>query len=290
MIALSPEVGYIHEPFNPTNRPGICAANPDRYFVHVHDADRGAWASALKKTLSFQYAYQAEWEAVTSVKDILRMIRQASSLSWNGWKQRRALMKDPIAFFSAPWVAETFDAQVIVLTRHPAAFVSSLKRLGWDFPFDDLLSQPRLMKTLLAPFEEQLLDYQQQSPDVVDQGILLWKIFAHVTHIYQQQHPEWQFVRHEDVATAPIPQFRSLYDWLDLRFTQQVEETIRHHTGGSNAAEASGNATHDLKRDSRALTKIWKERLTEKESDRVFQQTDQYRRVFYPSDTYGSVT
>ena len=222
MIAASREVGYIHEPFNPSHRPGVCQTHVDRYFLNVYDAKRPTWRSALQKTLSFQYSYQAEWDSVRSPKDVLRMIRDASKFAWHRKKQNRALMKDPIALFSAEWIAETFNAQVVVLMRHPAAFVSSLKRLGWDFPFEDLLSQRRLMSTILAPFREDIETYERESPDIIDQGILLWRIFAHTFISYRDCHPDWQFVRHEDLAADPDIHFGSIFDHLNLRFTDSV--------------------------------------------------------------------
>jgi hypothetical protein len=39
----------------------------------------------------------------------------------------RTVIKDPIAIMSAEWMYENFDLDIIVLIRHPAAFVSSLK-------------------------------------------------------------------------------------------------------------------------------------------------------------------
>jgi len=283
MIASSPDVGYIHEPFNPTHRPGICEAETDRYFLHVRDSDPNIWRAGLQNTLAFRYAYQAEWAAVRSLKDLLRMIQDAGTFAWHRLRQRRALMKDPIALFSAEWIAETFDAKVVLLMRHPAAFASSLKRLGWDFPFEHLLSQPHLMDTLLAPFKEKIDAYRRKRACIVDQGILLWRIFAHTITIYQERHPEWHFVRHEDVATNPISNFRPIFNHLDLEFTDCVEETLRHHTTASNSAEASNNAIHDLKRDSSALAHIWRQRLTTEEIDRVFERTNPYREALYPS-------
>ena len=47
----------------------------------------------------------------------------------------RPLLKDPIAIMSCEWLAETFNMDVIVVIRHPAAFVASLKVAGWEFAF-----------------------------------------------------------------------------------------------------------------------------------------------------------
>ena len=36
------------------------------------------------------------------------------------------LIKDPIAIFSADWLADKYDMNVVVLSRHPLGFISSL--------------------------------------------------------------------------------------------------------------------------------------------------------------------
>ncbi len=60
------------------------------------------------------------------------------------------LVKDPIALFSAEWLAATFDMRVLVMIRHPAAFAASIRRRGWRHRFADFLEQPLLMRDLLG--------------------------------------------------------------------------------------------------------------------------------------------
>lgn len=48
---------------------------------------------------------------------------------------RRLLIKDPLAYFSSKWFAKSYDMDVLILIRHPAAFAASLKQQGWYFPF-----------------------------------------------------------------------------------------------------------------------------------------------------------
>jgi hypothetical protein len=114
-------------------------------------------------------------------------------------------MKDPIALFSAPWLARTFNADVVVLIRHPAAVVSSLVRLDWIFYFPYLLEQPELMRDWLAPFAEEIRRFAASPQPLLEQGILLWRIMHHVIFRYQQEHPEWIFLRHEDLSMACYP-------------------------------------------------------------------------------------
>ncbi len=179
-LAASDQLGYIKEPFNPLQRPGICSARPDYWFPYVHDDDPGRWQEALKKTLSFEYDLAAEIESISSIRDTLRMVRDFTSFTWKRWHGRRPLMKDPIALFSSEWIAKTFDADVILLIWHTAAFISSLLRLQWEFPFDHLANQATLMEDHLSGHKKEIREYSRNKKQLIDQGILLWKIFAQV--------------------------------------------------------------------------------------------------------------
>lgn len=176
MIAAAPAVGYIHEPFNPTHRPGICAAQTDRYFLDVQDDCPRKWASALQKTVSFRYDAGAEWSSIRTPKDALRMVRDASIFAWYRLCGNRALLKDPIALFSAEWIAKTFDADVVVLVCPLAAFVDNL--LEWSFPFCDLMSQFRLLEFHLVPYANAVWEFAEGEYGIVDLGNLMWCILA----------------------------------------------------------------------------------------------------------------
>ena len=131
----------------------------------------------------------------------------------------RPLLKDPIAVFSAEWLAETFGAQVVVLIRHPAAFADSLNRAGWNYDFSNFLRQPLLMERYLYRFADEIRAAAAQPMDILDQASLLWRAIYHTVYEYQQAHPAWYFVRHEDLSLDPIAEFRRLFGYLDLPFS-----------------------------------------------------------------------
>jgi hypothetical protein len=60
--------------------------------------------------------------------------------------------------------------------QHPAAYVSSYKRLDWSHPFSHFLNQPLLMKDYLAPYQNEIEDFTNNNYDVIDQEVLLWKL------------------------------------------------------------------------------------------------------------------
>ena len=289
MIAAAPGVGYIHEPMNPTHRPGICAATTDRYFLNVEDGDPLRWEEALRNTVAFRYDVGAELQAIQGPKDIVRMIRDAAVFGWHRYNRRRALLKDPIALFSAEWIAQTFDAQIVVLVRHPASFISSLKRLGWIFPFQDLAMQPRLMDKRLSPFAGKIRKAAQspEEGDLIERGSLLWCIFAHIIDTYRHHHDDWFFVRHEDLADAPVDAFQQIYTYLGLPFTSSVQQTIQQHTSQENPSEVAPDVTHELQRDSARVTQTWKTRLTQNEIDRIYTAVQEYAPLFYDDASWG---
>ena len=48
MLALSPRIGLIHEPFSPITPPGVSSAPFDRFFRYVTDGERGAVRGAVR--------------------------------------------------------------------------------------------------------------------------------------------------------------------------------------------------------------------------------------------------
>ncbi|MEO1068431.1 MAG: sulfotransferase domain-containing protein [Cyanobacteria bacterium J06638_6] len=178
-------------------------------------------------------------------------------------------------------MANRFRADVIMLIRHPAAFVSSLKRKHWQFPFSNFLSQPQLMENLPPSLQQEIEAYAHSQVDIVDQAILLWKV-CH-SHIRQCQacYPEWMFVRHEDLSSDPLAGFGQLYDRLNLDLTPAIAAVILEHSSSSNPREAENNATHVLKRNSQENIKNWQNRLTPAEVDHIREQVEPIAKAFY---------
>lgn len=262
MVAACPRVGYIDEPFNLHHRPGVCAARFEHWFTYVTDENAAGYEHALARTLAFSYDASAELEALRTPKDVARMARDWSRFAYHHLRGSRPLMKDPIAFFSAEWLAERFGMDVVVLVRHPAAFVSSLSRVGWWHDFRHFLEQPLLMRDLLGPYEQEIRAHAgREQENLIVHAALLWKIIYGTALRYREQHPDWIFVRHEDLSRRPVTEFRTLYERLGLPFSQQSKALIEAHSGTDNPAEAAGGRIHQLRRDSRANIWNWTERL-----------------------------
>jgi hypothetical protein len=285
MLDLSPQVGYINEPFNPTHQPGICSCLFRRWYEYVHSGNAREYEPALASMLAFRYNLVAQLRQRPSRTTMEAFVRDAWNFTIARLRGSRPLVKDPIAVFSSDWLARTFDPAVVVLVRHPAAFAASVKRLEWTFPLRDLLAQEMLMQDLLAEFEEELHQQGEERPDPVSHAALMWRLVYTVLFRFRHTHPDWMFVRQEDLAQDPVGGFADLFDRLELRYSDRVKRTIRWYSSGRLEDEA-GAAEDDIRRHSRDTIKRWRERLTPEEQTLVRSQCEPLAEPFYTTEEW----
>lgn len=284
MLAASPQVAYINEPLNVLHRPGVFRAPVSKWYTYVSENNEEEYLPAFRAMLGFRYGLWREIRSIRSRKDFLRMGRDFSIFLRGRLVGRRPLIKDPFAVFSAPWFAEKLGCRVIITVRHPAGFASSLKRLGWEFEFRDLLDQPLLMQRWLGVDRAEM--ELTHPDDVIGQAALLWRIIYRVVARMRKSHPSFVVVRHEDLSLDPVACYRDLYNVLDLDFTPKVEKTIMNSSSSENPAELSRKKVHAVKLDSRANLNNWKKRLTEAEITRIRKITGKTARLFYSEEEW----
>lgn len=282
ILALSTELGYIHEPFNidygwPTG------PRFPYWFTYVTDQNAAMYVDGLRRCLAFSYPLVPSVVRTRSPRGLLLAFRKWSEYRTFARQERRPLLKDPLALFSAEWISRMFQAKPVILVRHPAAFVGSLKKADWSHPFDHFLSQPALMDGPLARYREQIEAAVRAPLDVVDQGILMWNIIHSRIHYYQETHEHWLFPRHEDISMNPVDEFGTIFAYCEVDYTDVIRAQIQAFT------QVEGNveyARHEIKRDSRANIKQWKNRLTESEIARIREGTHKVADFFYTEDDW----
>ena len=279
MIAADAMTAYISEPLNVLHRPGVFHAKVKHWYQYICDDNEQEFLPAYQELLEFDYHLWDEIRALRSRRDFLRMGRDFL-VFYNGlMRGQRVLLKDPFAVFSTLWFAKRLNCRVVITVRHPAAFVSSLKRLNWNFDFQNLLNQPLLMRDHLEPYRKEM---QAIHPDdVIGQAALLWKLIYRSVHETCEQNPDLILVRHEDLSRDPVPGYRALYSSLGLEFTPQIEKTILNSSSSENPEELSRKKVHDIKLDSRASLDNWKKRLTAEEIDGVRRMTEGVSALYY---------
>jgi hypothetical protein len=285
MLALAPGVEYIHEPFNPVAPAGVCTADFDHYFVYVTRRNELDYLSPLSRTLGFRYAWLASARETHSVRRARRAIREGLRFEWARLRRARPLVKDPLALLSSEWLAERFGMEVLVMIRHPAAFVSSVKRLNWEYSFAELLADEQLMNDHLSHFETELRDHVRRPRDVVSQAILTWRVLYSVVATLRRRHPEWLFVRHEDLSIEPSRVFADIYTRLELDFTEGVARGIEEHSGGANPSESE--SAYSIRVNSAVNVSNWLRRLSDEEITRIRNGVEDVSHDFYKDQDWA---
>lgn len=279
MLAGS-QVAYISEPLNVLHRPGVLCAKVKHWYQYVCDDNEAEYLAPFEELLDYRYHTWSEIKSLRSLKDFLRMGRDFKIFYDALEHGQRALLKDPFAVFSMPWFAKRFDFNIVVTVRHPAAFASSLKRLGWNFDFNDLLDQPLLMRDHLEPYREQMQAIK--ADDVIGQASLLWTMIYRTVHSQGRLNRHLIIVRHEDLSRDPVNGFRDLYAALGLDFTPHAENKILNSSSSDNPTELSRRKTHSVKMDSRASVDNWRSKLSPDEINRIREITEDSAQLFYP--------
>jgi hypothetical protein len=254
----------------------------DYQFQYIAQGNSAGYRRHVSHSLGLSYNLFEFLPLAPRVEDIYRALRMYIRFL-RARVTTRPLVKDPIAVFSAEWLASTFDMQVVVMIRHPAAFASSIRRLEWSHPFSHFLDQPLLMHDHLYPFETELREYVTREHNCIDQAALLWRLIYHVILKYRDRHPDWIFVRHEDLSRDPVTGFESLFHRLGLRFSDRHSTIIQDHSSTDNPEEPID--PYSIMRDTRSNLWNWKKRLTDDQIQRIRSQVQDISSVLYaPSD------
>jgi hypothetical protein len=255
-------VQYIDEPFKPSHRRGVFDVDLPKWFIYLAPTDECPRLSyAVGRLLRFDYAWRAELPNIRKPRDAGRCVRDASRCARAQLLRRRPLLKDPIALFAAGWLNANFDVQPVVLLRHPCAFVSSIVRLGQRHPLLDFLSQRSLMEGPLAHLATDIeRAFKASDLSLLDEGVLLWRIFYSIITRYRASNPEWIFVRHEDLARNPVCAFQSIAERLGLQWTSITDRYLR--TASFSTATPVYPPGDQTRRLSAAVPDLWRKRLT----------------------------
>jgi hypothetical protein len=142
------------------------------------------------------------------------------------------------------------------------------------------------MRDLIGPFEIQIREFADSEHDLIEQAILMWNVTHHVIRGYQERHPEWAFIRHEDLSEEPLKGFRELFDRLDLTWDRFAEDWIVRASTDASRKEVPTYLHRTVVRDSRAARWTWATRLTDEEQRRVREGTAEIAEGLYGDEDW----
>jgi hypothetical protein len=284
MLAAGGGLTYANEPLSVSHRQGVLGVKVKHWYTYIIEENEAQYLPAFQDLVKLRYQFFKELYTISSRKDVLRAGRDFFNFNYGRLCGNRVLLKDPFASLSAPWFADRLNCQVVIMVRHPLAFASSLKRLGWPFQTEDLMAQPLLMRDFL---EKDRVDLEAMEPDdVIGRAGLLWKLLYRTVHQIAQTRSDLIIARHEDLSRDPVSGFRDLYQKLGFTFTSKVEDAILNSSSSENPAKLDRNKTHSVKLNSRASLENWKKILTPEETDRIRRMTESVSQLFYTDEAW----
>jgi Sulfotransferase family len=279
MLCAGGDLVNIGEPLNVLNRQTIFRKRVELWYAHITEANEADFLPYYRDALAFKTHPLADLARMRlgSPRDPFRIARRWGDFFLGRAQGRRLLIKDPFAVFSIDWFVRRLGCGVVVVVRHPVAVVSSLKRLGFVFDFENLLRQPSLMDERLRRFRPAIEASLESGDDVIGQGSLLWRI------IYDSLEPaDVRIVRHEDLSLEPVANCAQLYAELGLAFTPDARAAIQTSTSEKNPAEVPVRDPFKVRLDSRTNLGNWKRRLDQAEVERILEITGPVADRYYP--------
>lgn len=290
VIAQAPGTGYINEIFSPApHTHGFFRKPITHWFEYIDEGNSELYFSYVDSMLAFKYPTAKILKGANSFRAAVRSVKDQAGFLRHRLCKDIPILKDSFAVFAAPWLAATFGMRVLVMIRHPAAFYLSIKVKDWHFDFNNFLEQPELMNRYLHPFEAEIREQVKSSGGILAQATLLWNCIHTVVASYMLEHPQWQFVRHEDLSFAPIAGFERIYGNLQLEFTEAVVATILRSSDPRNPAFPEQWKTaplDDYRRNSKVVPHNWKRMLTPIEISAVRERTNPVASIFYRDEDW----
>lgn len=283
ILSTAPGLSYIYEPFNLEHSRSNHGVPFPHWYTYLDDDAWERYGSEIRRVI---FLREKLWPRLSSAK--------SASEAWNGFKWvlkchlariqgNQILIKDPIAIFSLERIAAEFSPRMVVLIRHPAAFVSSIKKAGWRWQIADIVAQKPLLE-FLSPWADQLLAAHKSPLPLLEEACLSWNVQHWVISEYQKRHPDWLFRKHEDLAANARTEFSSLFDLLGLKKPSDFDAVIQKFCGENNVKDTKD--LWDMNRSSKDVIGAWGQRLNPEEIEMIRSKTAKISAEFYTEDSW----
>lgn len=275
MLTIDKRNVYIHEPNNFDDSVKFNKFKTNYWFEYLQKEQIFELNKDFQK---LKYPLFVNLKRSKSLKDLLKSIYYfLNYLVLNIQGNYNIVLKDPISIFNIQNYID-YGYKIVLTQRNPFSFISSLHVKKWNFDFNHILSQEKLMLTFPLEIQKQIKSYSNsKNIPIIDQGILLWNIFTSFISKIDQEN--LIIVNHEQLSLNPLDEFKELYNKLGLSFNQDIECVI--HKTTMNSKVPKNEKSNDLIRNSKKNLYSFKRRLNEAQIKHIFQATKMYMTPTY---------
>ncbi len=290
MLSLPLEVDYINEPFNPlSGMPGI-----NQWYRYVRpslDTEEMQRYHALARTI-FDYDLKLRGKVPEGDPPFRKLAKRVVGsrgpfylrLAKLNPFHRAAVIKDPIGNLLTEYLYIHFGVRPVIVIRHPASFIASLKRVNFWPSLSRLNDQPHLMEDYFSDEAEFLT---REWSDPVSGAAAFWRAVHKVLLAQASKYPDWQVVTHEQLSQEPISTFEHLYGALELPWRESVRRRISRLTQDNRSAEAKKGVVHDFRRNSADIFELRRSSLSLEERKTIFGIVEDVALQIYPRESFA---
>ena len=185
------------------------------WYEYIHSKNEKKYIQYIENALSNKYHLIHEFPFQESISQKIKAfyLKTNSILRKSFYDSTPLILVEPLGLLSSDWFSKTYKCKMIIIIRHPAAIISSLKLNNIKYNFngsDSLFVQNE--------FVDNNNNNLPKSDDIIGQGILMWKILYSYVQKLQKNNKNWIFVKHEDLSIDPMNEFQLLFKKLGLPF------------------------------------------------------------------------
>lgn len=207
-----------------------------------------------------------------------RLARVLTYISAKRMLGSRPLVKDPYSLMIAPWLQAAFNAKIVIVVRHPAAFVSSLIRMGWEPDIENFIAIAAAANVDAHAFD---VLRRFRSGSFTDKGAAVWYMLHTKIADYVTRHPDWCVVRHEDLCMNTDFEFGRVLRYIGLERDNMVLREIDRLKYIDGPAAPPSRISHSKRRALHQVPFQWKTRLSPNAQDAIRRITEPVSSAFY---------
>ncbi|MDI1253510.1 sulfotransferase [Thermomonas sp.] len=267
-MLAAPGIWYIHEPFSPEK--GRWPKSFDYRRSEVADADVDA---LFDEVLSGGFRAALNMPNADYPMMPLRLFKP---------RLKRMLIKDPLGCLLTEYLTTRYQLQTVILFRHPAGFVSSVRRLGWPLGsfLRQFLDDGQLMTEHLEPHRNLLEKYSGE--DSVESAAVLHGALNTVLWSYVKQ-GVGSHVMFEDLCQDPINKLQGLFEVLQLPYDERTRE-IHQRACFGDVMSVEKYHPHAVSRNSMAMARSWAGKIASDELTLIREIWQQFGIPLYDRD------
>lgn len=290
-ILSSPwEVDYIHEPFNP--QCGIPGFNSWYPYIrpNLDTQDMQCHHQLTKDIFTYDLTLRSKiYRKDPWSRKITKWAIGSRGPFYLRWAKlnpfhKAAVIKDPTGSFLTEYLYTQFQVKPVIVIKHPASFIASIKRLQWWQSMERITNKPHLITDYFTDDEEFI--HRDYSDPLVSTAAY-WRATYKVLLAQANKYPSWQIITHEQLSQKPLHVFKKLYRNLDLPWHQSIESRIIKLTQNNGSGEAKKGVVQDFNRNSSEIFKLRVKSLSWAERKMIFDVVQDVALSIYNRESFA---